>query len=307
MKRAIGLFLAAMLLLSLLPVSGMADQPAVVGQFVVLDDGTPIWVTRHGTGDKAVVFLPGMAVMSPTIEFKPMAEKLVAANPDVSAYIFEYPGLGFSPETKNPRTIDNIVGEFDETMTKLGLTGFTMVVHSISGLYGLYYLNKYPGKVNGFIGIDTSCAKQVELFDYALMEPYFAEVYAQAALPVDQLTAEANPDFFVYCTDYEYTKEDQALFVQLARNAYNPTTIDEWKHMNENFGAAKGMVFPPEMPVVLFVADVTAEFLPEWPDLHKELISGDKHQMITFDGPHELYRRHLNDMMPTIEALIAGI
>lgn len=283
-----------------------ADTPT--GRFVQLDNGTPIWVTQHGNGEKAVVFLAGHAVMSPTIEFKPMAERIVAADSGISTYIIEYPGTGYSPETRNPRTIQNITDEVNEVLDKLGITSCTLIVHSISGVYSLYLAEQHPEKINGIIGIDISVSKQAELFDYADTAPILLEYREVGGLPLEEITFEVYPDFFAYCTDYEYSEEDQALFLQLSRNMYNQTNIDEWERLPENFATLRGHKFPAELPVVLFVADSATElFVDTWVDMHRDMLNGDLHQMITFDGPHELYREHLNDMMPTIEAFLSEI
>ena len=189
----------------------------------------------------------------------------------------------------------------------MGIRTCTLIVHSISGVYGLYLAEQYPEKVLGFIGVDISVSKQADLFDYDQFVPELDSYHAIGALPAERITREKHPEFHVYCTDYEYSKEDQALFLQLSRNMYNGTIQDEWKHLHRNFALLRGHTFPDDLPVLLFVAESGREDLDNWVEIHQEMLVSDLHRMITFDGPHALYREHLNDMMPDIEAFLANI
>ncbi len=280
------------LVLCLLPIFGLGETVSIPGSFITTDDGIPYWVTRYGEGEKAFVFLAGLGAASATLEFKPMAEELLAAKPQYSVYIIEYPGTGFSPITKTPRTIENVTAELHDVIGKLGIAPFAVAGHSISGLYMLYYANQYPGDVNAFIGIDNSVPAQGAIIDYTEIAPVLEEMAAALDVPFEEINPEDHPEFYISVNDYEYTEAEQAMYVQLTRNSMNDAILNEYSLVNHNCDAAIDMKFPAELPVLLLVARESGEGeegIPAWFEMHEALLNGDKQSMIIHDGPHYLH------------------
>lgn len=299
--RMITAFLVTLLLL--LPLQGLANDFILPGQFVQIDNGMPIWVSRYGTGDKPIVFLAGLGAESPTLEFKPMAEELIATNPAYSVYVIEYPGTGLSNQTKTPRTIENITSELHSVIEKLGIAPFMPIVHSISGIYMLYYIDQYPEDVKGFIGIDNSVPAQAEAIDYSIMIEYVDQIHEMTNIPVEEINPEDHPEFYINVNDYTYSDAEEALFMQLFRNTYNPTVFDEVKRITENCAAARNLKFPADLPVLMLVAresSIEPDGIPGWIEMHEELMTSDKHEMIVLDGPHYLHFAIRNEIMPII-------
>lgn len=300
--------LLVVLVLCLLPLQGLGEEVLEIpGSFVTTNDGIPLWVTRYGTGDKAIVFLAGLGASSATLEYKPMAQELLAADDGYSVYIIEYPGTGFSPQTKTPRTIENITTELHDVLGKLGLSSFTAVGHSISGLYMLYYVNQYPGEVNAFIGIDNSVPAQGELIDYTSIGPLLEEMAAGLDIPFEEINPEDHPEFYILVNDYEYTDAEQALYMQLTRNSLNATVLNEYSLVNHNCDAAMDMSFPAELPVLLLVSRESGEGeegIPGWFEMHEALLGGHLHSMILYDGPHYLHFVVRTEMMKDIFAFL---
>ena len=78
--------------------------------------------------------------------------------------VLEYFGYGKSTVTSEERTNENMVHEVRLALNKLGIEPpYILMPHSMSGLYALYYANKYSAEVEGVIGIDMSLPeKQIE-------------------------------------------------------------------------------------------------------------------------------------------------
>jgi pimeloyl-ACP methyl ester carboxylesterase len=116
-----------------------------------------ICVDVHGTGSKVVVLLTGANSPSPALEMAPLADKL---KDNFTVIIIEYFGYGLSDIVKSGRTIENICKEIYAVLQRLEYARYTLMAHSISGVYGLYYANIYSDEIQSFVGIDSSVPKQ---------------------------------------------------------------------------------------------------------------------------------------------------
>lgn len=94
-----------------------------------------------------------------TVEFRHLAKRL---EKNYTVVIPEYFGYGLSDSTGQDRTVQRIANELHECFQKVGFHQYYFVAHSISGIYSLYYANRYPNEVKGFIGIDSSVPGQWE-------------------------------------------------------------------------------------------------------------------------------------------------
>lgn len=54
------------------------------------------------------------------------------------------------------RTVDNINSEVNVALDTMGIEQCVLLVHSISGVYGLNFVQNYPEKVKGFIAVDNT-------------------------------------------------------------------------------------------------------------------------------------------------------
>ncbi|MBE6063602.1 MAG: alpha/beta hydrolase [Clostridium butyricum] len=107
--------------------------------------------------DKVAVILPGYGSGSPHFEFEALAKEL---SKTYKVVIYEPLGYGLSDQAKGERSVKNYCSELHDLMQHLGYDKYTIISHSISGIYGLYYANNYMDEVEGFVGIDSSIPEQ---------------------------------------------------------------------------------------------------------------------------------------------------
>lgn len=122
------------------------------GQSVAVD-GKNMNVMIQGEGKETIVLIPGFGTASPALDFKPLIDQLSS---HYKVVVVEPFGYGLSDVTDKPRTVDNITNEIHEALQQLKINKYILMGHSISGIYGLDYVNKYPNEVTAFAGIDTS-------------------------------------------------------------------------------------------------------------------------------------------------------
>ncbi|WP_322923543.1 alpha/beta hydrolase [Paenibacillus campi] len=63
-------------------------------------------------------------------------------------------GYGLSDVTDRLRTVDNITNEIHSALQQLTIDHYVLIGHSIAGIYGLDYVNKYAQEVIAFAGIE---------------------------------------------------------------------------------------------------------------------------------------------------------
>lgn len=249
-----------------------------------------------------IVLLPGLGSPSPVLEFKPLADEL---SNNFRVITVEPLGYGLSDPTSNKRSVENIVEELHSCLQELGLSQYYLMVHSISGLYSVYYANQYPEEVCGFIGIDSSVPKQNENepFDTAklnMISAYMGKI--KHGLGVSRLLSIGNPQKAVYADPgYPYSVEELEIFRTLTIDkSYNNTVMNELKMLTKNLETVRDMKFPENIPVLNFVSKQNCEIFPDWEQLHREVIANKENsKLVILDGGHYL---HLECM----EEIVAG-
>ena len=104
-------------------------------------------------GKTTLVMMPALGVPSPHIYFKPLAQSL---DKSFNIVIVEPFGYGLSDGASTNRTVDNINSELNAALDTMGIKQCVLLVHSISGVYGLNFVQNYPEKVKGFIAVDNT-------------------------------------------------------------------------------------------------------------------------------------------------------
>ena len=152
------LIIAIILINSNLPVQAATNESCSISKFITVDN-KEMHVVLYGEldqnsgtfadqGQEILVMLPALAVPSPNIYFKPLAEALDSA---YNVVVIEPFGYGLSDTTESVRTTENISSELYEALEVLDIDTCTLLVHSIAGIYGLHFLYSYPEKVNSII------------------------------------------------------------------------------------------------------------------------------------------------------------
>jgi hypothetical protein len=109
--------------------------------------------------------------------------------------------------------------------------------------------------------------------------------------------------------DFERSKKDFILLRKLYLNYwFNVSQMNELKLQSENSEKTRDMKFPEGIPVLFFLSNETVAVLPEWYDLHNEII-GNKNQsrVIVLDGSHYLHYQYSKEIVITFEGWINSL
>lgn len=167
-----------------------------------------------GSGDKTIVMLSDWGTDSPIDDFFPLYDKL---SKDYKVVVLDYFGYFGSDVTSDERTNENMVQEIRTALSKLNINPpYILMPHSMSGLYSLYYANKYPSEVSGIIGIDMALP-QMQL------EKWNEETFEKAKL----------------------SQESSKL---------NISIINQWNKFYDNSKELKDLKYPLNLPVLAFIS-----------------------------------------------------
>ncbi|BBH21995.1 alpha/beta hydrolase [Paenibacillus baekrokdamisoli] len=293
---AIGVFLLTVYIVNI--VCNKSEKAKIVsyGQLVPVD-GKNMNVTIQGKGKETVVLLPGFATAAPGIDFKPLVEEL---SPYYKVVVIEPFGYGLSDITEKERTIDNIVDEIHECLQKLNIDRYTLMGHSIFGIYGLEYVNKYEKEVRAFVGIDSSFPTQGGTDEFP------AELYGLLNKSgFYRLIMKLNPDQLITPEVDDETRE-QIRMISL-KNMMNPNIISEGKNFNNNFKAAEHFKFPKNLPVIFFLQNNDTE-VAGWEAKHEEQIKDSVNgKVMTFEGGHYLHHTRSKEIVENFRSFMEGI
>jgi pimeloyl-ACP methyl ester carboxylesterase len=267
------------------------------GEFIEVD-GNKMCVNIEGHGDKVVVLLTGWGSPSPVLDMKPLATQL---NSNYTVVTVEYLGYGLSDVTDKERSIENITNELHTVLQKLGYTHYTLMAHSISGLYGLYYTNLYPNEVEAFVGIDSSVANEANLKASAAESlQYGKSLRLMNNLGVIRLISKLDMSNVINKTNgYDRSEEECELLRKMYLNKLvSKNVLDEMNLLEQNCAKLQNMTFPDHIPVLFFLASQSIEETPGWKENHEEQFGKNTNsKLVVLDGAHYLYYQYAPEMI----------
>jgi pimeloyl-ACP methyl ester carboxylesterase len=121
-----------------------------LGTFVPVA-GHRLFVDRCGTGDSAVVFLPGAGLTG--LDYWPLQQRAGAGR---SSVVYDRAGTGWSDRVRLPRTALVVTDELHELLGMLGIRRAVLIGHSLGGLYARHYANRFPDEIAGLVLLDPA-------------------------------------------------------------------------------------------------------------------------------------------------------
>ncbi|WP_084403346.1 alpha/beta hydrolase [Paenibacillus antarcticus] len=294
---AIGVFLAIVYTVNIVCNKVENGKIESYGQLVSVD-GKNMNVTIQGKGEETVVLIPGYGTGAPGIDFKPLVEELA---PFYKVVVIEPFGYGLSDVSDKERTIENIVAEIHECLQKLNINRYTLMGHSIAGIYGLEYVNKYEYEVSAFVGIDSSVPTQGGTDD-----EYPTGIYKFLKKSgFYRLIMKLAPDQHIALAVDDTTRE-QIRIISL-KNAMNPNIISEGENFQHNFKAAETFKFPSNLPVIFFLEENNTD-VEGWIPLHEEQIKNSVNgKLIELEGGHYLHHTKSKEIVENFRSFIEEV
>jgi pimeloyl-ACP methyl ester carboxylesterase len=213
-----------------------------------------IHVYTKGSGENTIVLLSGLGTAAPTLDFEPLINEL---SKNSKVVVVEPFGYGWSDVTNKQRTVENIVEEIRTALKKANINGpYTLIPHSISGIYSMYYANKYPNEIKAIVGIDFTLPKASEYFgeSYPTFPTYMSYL---APSGLGRIALLISPENFLPISEPGvYSEENLKLTKKIsAWKGYNKNVVDEGNEIKNNINKTLDMSFPTDLPVLIFTEE----------------------------------------------------
>ncbi|OMF68217.1 alpha/beta fold hydrolase [Paenibacillus glucanolyticus] len=291
---AIVLFLGIVYITNVISSNSEAKKIEPYGQHVSVD-GKNMNVYIQGEGKETIVLLPGYGTAAPALDFKLLIDEL---SPFYKVVAVEPFGYGLSDGTEKERTTENIVSEVHEALQQLNINKYILMGHSITGIYGIDYVIKYPDEVTAFVGIDSSVPTQPGI-DAKLPLKTFAFLKKSGLL---RLAVKLGGDPYTELAFDDQTVKQMKMISN--KNMNNDTTLNEMEHISSNFKGAQHLTFPKDLPLLLFVQG-NNEDVQGWIPLHEGQIKDSVHgKVIIMDGSHYLHHTKFKEIAEDVRAFM---
>lgn len=257
-----------------------------IGQTVHVD-GKKMQAYVTGSGEKTIVLLSGLGTPSPIIDFMPLAERL---STDYKVVILEPFGYGFSDTTKEVRSNENIVNDIRSALKELKISGpYVLMPHSISGIYSMYYAEKYPSEVEAIIGIDESMPNQTKVEKDTEMPPYLS-LLNTSGIVRDAIYLFPSADNGMNKNNYYSEEQLKIKKMATAWNSLDISVLNELNMVDTNSSELYDVKYPHDLPVLSFLSKDSVDEEGEWLPFHEEVISNPVIQRIEIlPGEHYLH------------------
>lgn len=266
------------------------------GQKVTVDNKS-MRVEISGKGKQTVVLLPGYLTGTPVLDFKPLTEELAK---NYRVVVVEPFGYGLSEDTNKDRTVENLTSEIHQGLVQLGITHYTLMAHSISGVYALDYIKKYPKEVESFVGIDSSLPSQGGADDNQEGTIKFL-----SRSGIYRLFTKAAPEL-LNAPQLDQPSLDQFKFIAL-KNIGSEATMNEGREMARNFEKTSNLIYPPDLPILYFLASESIEPDEDWLPIHQKMIANSQYSEIKiYEGSHYLHHTKAEEMAADFTEFIAN-
>jgi len=261
-----------------------------VGELVEVD-GKNMHVYTKGEGPNTIVLLSGLGTTAPVLDFEPLIDEMSKSNQVVVVEPF---GYGWSDLTDKERTVENLVEELRTALIKSNIEGpYILMPHSISGIYSMYYANKYPEEIKAIIGIDPTLPNALEYFGESVptMPKYMSYI---APTGIARMALYLSPeDFLPIAEEGTYSEKNLIMTKNLsARRGYNKNIVNEANEINNNIEKMHNLSLPSDMPVMIFTTNdkkVNEEGKSNITFYQSELRNSSLHKLVPLEGHHYLH------------------
>ena len=224
-------------------------------------------------------------------------------------------GYGLSDGASTNRTVDNINSELNAALDTMGIKQCVLLVHSISGVYGLNFVQNYPEKVKDSLPLII----QYMMKNWQRLWKWKRNICCRAlmnfrksrilflTLEEFQTVLKADPEKYgaalPQVSGYTYTETDREEYIQAYSLSSNDTVRNEVNGMDQSLLSIKNKKFPSALPVLTMISSENVQNVPAWETAHRnqlDLESGN-HQLYIVNGGHYIWYTNLTKVVQLID------
>ncbi|MFW5794957.1 MAG: alpha/beta fold hydrolase [Bacillota bacterium] len=267
-------------------------------------------VLAEGQGDTALVFLAGSGTSSPTIDFKPLWNRL---SDKYRILVVEKAGYGWSEKSATSRDIDTMVEETRKALKLSGEDGlYVLVPHSMSGLEAVYWAQKYPGEVKAIIGLDPAIPDHYLNSSFKL--PSKSQLYIMYFLSRIGLTrfmgrSELEKNLPLLKSEDLTVEDKEKLTAFFYKSSLTKNMLNEIDYVKKNALRVKRKGIPSDTPMYFFIAkNSDLNIIPDWTaELSRYLEEVKNGKSKTLDTGHYIHHEKSEFIAQEIEKFLGEV
>lgn len=218
-------------------------------------NGRNLHVYGEGQGATTLVFMAGGGTSNPTLDFKPLWQRLTDRYRIV---VIEKSGYGWSDMSSNPRDLETMLTETREALRLAGeIEPYVLVPHSMSGLEAIYWAQVYPNEIKAIIGLDPTVP---EIFEHQTEVPSKGQLtmmYYVSRMGISRFMPETDLEttFPVLATG-DLSQQDRDQFVAMFyRSSYTKDMLNEIDSLPANSKLVAANEVPVSTPMCFFLSN----------------------------------------------------
>lgn len=262
------------------------------GEYYTTPQGAKMNYTIIDNGaEEDAVILPGYGSASVRYEFDAFMHDL---KDQYNFIVVEPLGYGLSDGASTERSASNFCEELHGLLASINREKYTIIAHSIGGLYSLYYANQYPDEVSAFIGIDATVPHQKDAQLPGIQPENAYKSYKRMRvllygtginrIQTERSSAQAA-EILPYLSETDFAKA-KALNCSAS---INDTLLDEMRMYAPNMQECYDMQFPESVPVLYVLAKDNCDLIPDWKKYHSDVVTNPDSKVTIIAGGHFLH------------------
>lgn len=282
---------------------------------IVQVNGHGMHVYAEGEGDLTCVFLSGLGICAPSLEFKGLYTRL---SDTYRIAVVDRASYGYSEPAGDDRDIDVILEETREALHLCGEKGpYVLFPHSIAGLEAIYWAQKYPDEVKGIMGLDIG-------FPQGYLEQGFPKsayrMYHFQAFLTKWGVHRLLPGMFlseaVLTGDYLTDAEKEEYKALSYKNLLSDDVVQEFMELKANAEESAALPLPVKTPIRIILptplteeeAEERAEYLAGRDRIYGAYVDQyDDGALIHIPGEHNIYEYAPQQIAEVSKAFIEEI
>ncbi len=280
------------------------------GQMVDVFDGQ-MHVSRMGDGKHTIVCLSGLGIGLPSADFGPLMRRLSQTHTVVSV---EYFGVGFSSQTKRPRTARHYVEEIQSALQNAKLNApYVLMAHSFSSVYCEFYASTYPDEVKVIISLDGTSTAYIGADMPSFVKKLLVVAKFQQAIGLTSVLAPlvTNKGKLLRLG---YSKKEVDDILSYAGFAINNNILDQISGMTDCIKETNVLPYPKRVPYLKIISRKTYETKNKQINMspqsyQKEHLAriGEHAAYMILDGSHFIYLHQVDRISDITNGLLAEL
>ncbi|MGP3779561.1 alpha/beta hydrolase [Halanaerobium saccharolyticum] len=243
------------------------------GKLVTVDNNK-MHIFTEGQGDITLVFMAGSGTSGPTIDFKPLWNKLLD---EYRITVVEKAGYGWSEQSADSGDIEKMLKKTRKALKLSGEDGpYVLVPHSMSGLEAIHWAQKYPDEIKAIIGLDPAIPDHYLNSSFKL--PSKSQLYSMYFMSKIGLTrfmgrSELEKNLPLLKSKDLTVEDKEKLTAVFYKSSLTKSMLNEIDYIEENASQVKRNGIPSDIPMYFFIAkNSDISIIPNWTaDLSKYL------------------------------------